>query len=91
MRHRLIALLMAATVADCAGTRFSFDEARQIKVGMTEAEVTERLGRPYSVATRGDTQVWVWSYSSTFGDTRAISFIFKDGKVQAVPPIPSSF
>lgn len=92
---RLMATVLfvgVAALAGCAGTRFSFEEARQIKVGMTEAEVTERLGRPYSVATRGDAQVWVWSYANGLtGGHRSISFIFKEGKVHAVPSIPSSF
>lgn len=93
IRRLLMATHLAILVglSACAGTRFSFEEARQIKVGMSEAEVTDRLGRPYSVTTRGDTQVWVWSYASSFGGARAVAFVFKDGKVSAVPTIPASF
>lgn len=91
MRMTLLVLAGAALIG-CAGTRFNFEDARQVKVGMTEAEVVERLGRPYSVTTRGDTQVWVWSQANGLtGSSSAVTFIFKEGKVATVPNIPASF
>lgn len=88
---RLAALLCAAMVAGCAGTPFSFDSARQVRVGMTEAQLTGIMGRPYSVTTRGDQQIWVWSEASAFGGARSVSFVLRGGKVEGVPTIPASF
>lgn len=85
-------IVVAALVAGCAGTRFSFEDARQVTVGMTEAEVVERLGKPYMVTSRGDSQIWVWSQANGFtGSSQAVTFIFRDGKVVTVPTIPASF
>jgi len=87
----IIAILLAATLYGCAGTNFSFDKARQVQVGMTETEVQQLMGRPYSVVSRGDSQLWVWSHGNAFGGSRAISFEMKDGRVASVPQIPASF
>lgn len=92
MRKFLIAIAACAALAGCAGTKFDFEAARQVKVGMTEAEVQELMGRPYSVTTKGDSQIWVWSYANGMtGAHQAVSFVMKDGKVESVPKIPESF
>lgn len=88
----LIAASLIALLAGCAGTNFSYDNARKVQVGMTEAEVTRLMGPPYSVAARGDEEMWVWSRANGFtGTSKAISFKMKDGVVVEVPPIPDSF
>lgn len=88
----LITASLVALLAGCAGTNFSYDSARQVKVGMTEAEVTRLMGPPYSVASRGDEQMWVWSRANGFtGASRAVSFKMKNGQVIEVPQIPESF
>lgn len=88
----LVALLFAATVlAGCAGTPFRFSDARQVRVGWTEAELTALLGRPYMVTARGNDQMWVWSQANFLGDARVVSFTLRDGRVAAVPTIPASF
>lgn len=85
-------VLFALVLAACAGTPFRFDDARQVKVGMTEAEVTQIMGRPYMVTSKGDAQIWVWSHANGMtGGSQSISFIMKDGKVSTVPTIPESF
>lgn len=92
MKSNLAAALFAALVTGCAGTSFSFDDARRVQVGMTEDEVREIMGRPYMVRTKGDKDVWVWSHANGLtGGSQVISFIFKDGKVESVPRIPESF
>lgn len=86
------AALLTLVAIGCAGTRFSFDSARQVRVGMTEAEVTKIMGRPYSVNSRGDVQVWIWSQANGFtGAHQSVSFPMRDGKVESVPKIPESF
>jgi len=93
---RIITLCAAAVLAlvlsGCAGTSFSYDEARKVKVGMTEDEVTQIMGPPYSVVSRADGQMWIWSHANGMtGASRVISFRMLDGKVVEVPPIPASF
>lgn len=88
----LIVISLLAALSGCAGTNFSYENARQVKVGMTEAEVTRLMGQPYSVASRGDEQMWVWSRANGFtGASRSVSFKMKDGRVIEVPQIPESF
>ncbi|WP_305748930.1 hypothetical protein [Leptothrix discophora] len=76
----------------CAGTPIDFDAARQVKEGMTTAELQSYMGRPYSVVSRQDKEVWIWSRANGFtGSHSSISFIVKDGVVVGVPKIPDSF
>lgn len=89
MRKGLLIALFA--LFGCAGTNFSWDSARQIKPGMSEAEVTALVGPPYMTIARGDLLVYTWSYASTFGGTRALSIPFRDGKVVEVPNVPATF
>lgn len=90
--RRALVIYLAATMVGCAGTRFSFEDARRVKVGMTETEVVDIMGRPYSVNSRGDVQVWIWSFANGIsGGHRTVSFVFKDGRVATVPTIPASF
>lgn len=85
----MIVCLMA--VSACVGTRFSFDRARQIKVGMTESQVRDLMGRPYSVTARGDMQIWTWvQVNAITGANQSLAIPMKDGKVQAAPTIPDS-
>lgn len=90
---RIIAImLLAAALYGCAGSSFSFDQARQVQLGMTEAEVVSILGKPYSVVARGDEQMWVWSHANSLsGAVRSVSFKMKDGKVIELPTIPNTF
>lgn len=91
MRY-LATLGLLAVLAGCAGSNFSYDNARKVKVGMTEAQVTQLMGRPTSIASRGNEQMWMWSHGNGFtGNGKAVSFKMSEGKVIEVPTIPSSF
>lgn len=82
----IFVFLLALALCACAGTQFEWSQARKVQVGTTEAELTALLGKPYMIKTRGDTQVWIWSYADGFvGRTGMVSFEMKDGKVTAVP------
>lgn len=86
------ATVLALVLAGCAGTSFSYDDARKVQIGMTEEQVTQIMGPPYSVASRADGQMWIWSHANGItGASRVISFKMLDGKVVEIPPIPTSF
>lgn len=87
----LSSFLAIAILAGCAGSPFSFTDARQVKVGMSEAELQKVMGRPYSVVSRDGHQMWIYSFATGMGNFRTVSFQTKDGKVSEVPVIPSSF
>lgn len=87
-----VAAALVLTLSGCAGTSFFYDDARLVQVGMTEDQVTQIMGPPYSVISRTDGQMWVWSHANGMtGASRVISFKMMDGKVVEVPPIPTSF
>lgn len=88
----VVAVALLLSLSGCAGTDFSYDEARKVQLGMTEDQVVQLMGPPYSVVSRADGQMWVWSHANGMtGASRVVSFKMKDGKVIEVPPIPTSF
>jgi len=87
----ILCLLAAALLCGCAGTYFTFDKAREIKTGMTEAEVQEIMGRPYMVTSQGNREYWNYTFTTGFGSARSVSYVLADGKVIEVPKIPASF
>ncbi|RCS59738.1 outer membrane protein assembly factor BamE domain-containing protein [Parvibium lacunae] len=91
MRKLLSTFVCCFALIGCAGTPFKWDQARQIKEGMTEAEVTKIMGAPYLVKSSQEGMVWVWSYADTFSGSRSVSIVIKDGKVVKPPPIPENF
>lgn len=94
MLRQIHAIALSAAILlllGCAGTPFTFGQASQVKVGMTEDQVLGLMGSPYSVVSRGDSQMWIWSHANAFGGAKTISFEMKDGKVASVPSIPKTF
>ena len=93
-RFLLIATVFLLTA--CAGSgSIKWDNARQLKSGMTESEVTSLMGRPYAVQLVGDDgqYQWVWVHVNmmTGGAPQKMTAIFKDGVVTKVPVSPASF
>lgn len=90
--NKLIIAAICLFIAGCAGSSFKYDNARKVEVGMTERQLTALMGKPYSVVSKGDTQIWIWSHANAFtGNSQAVSFIMKDGVVESLPTIPASF
>lgn len=87
----LIVAAVAAVLVACAGTPFSWDAARQIRPGMTEAELTQLMGPPYLVKSTADGLLWVWSYANAMGGARSVSVQLKNGVVVSAPAVPNSF
>lgn len=92
MKKLLTMIFIGLIVAGCAGTPINMSRAREVKVGMTETEVTDLMGKPYSITTRGDEQIWVWANANGItGAHTVLSYGMRDGKVVSVPTIPNSF
>lgn len=90
--HTLIAALAASALIGCAGTPFEWEKVRQLRVGMTQQEVTALMGTPNNVTARADGTVWVWARVDMLaGQTRTASVVFRDGRVISVPDVPDSF
>lgn len=88
----LLTILFALSVLACAGSPFKFENARQVQVGMSKEDLTNLLGKPYMVTTRGQDQIWIWSHANGMtGAAKSISYVIRDGKVISVPTIPDSF
>lgn len=86
-----IIIFLVLFIASCAGTPFNWDDARKITPGMNEQQLTDLMGRPYSVTARGDKQIWVWVFTDAFMASKSVSVVMQDGKVIEAPPIPASF
>ncbi|BAW23990.1 MULTISPECIES: outer membrane protein assembly factor BamE [Pseudomonas] len=89
--QKMILVAVVALLAGCAGTPFTFGQASQVKVGMTEDQLYEIMGNPYMVVSQEDGQRWVYSHATAFSGAKSVSFETKDGKVSKVPYIPSAY
>lgn len=83
-----------ALVVGCAGSYFNWSQARQVKQGMTTAEVTQIMGKPMIVqtlGTDGKKLKYIWAYGTGLGSGGSFTIIFEDGKATQVPVIPDEF
>lgn len=87
----LRAAVLCAALAGCAasGSKFEWDTASRVKVGMTESELIATMGgRPNAITTQGNVQRWSWIYvnaSLLEVGSRRVSFGLTDGRVTGVP------
>ena len=81
IRARVLFVAVVLWLSACAGTNFDWKDTEKIKPGMTEAEVTSILGRPYSKTQSGNMTILTWSYATGFGGAKAVSYRLVDGKV----------
>lgn len=93
MKRSAITLVAALVLlAGCAGTSFNWDQARQIRPGMTESELEQLMGRPYLVRSGPEGHTWVWSYASALtSDVKSVSVVLREGRVVSAPDVPKSF
>lgn len=79
----------------CAGTPFKWDQARLIKDGMSEKELSTIMGAPYQVKVdETGQQLWQWVQVDLYGisgGTRTLNVALKNGVVVKAPAIPDSF
>ena len=73
-----------------AGTPDVWDQARKLKVGMTEKEVNEVMGRPSQAENvdKDGTYRWVWVDVNLKTGSQKISAELKNGTVVSTPFIP---
>jgi len=92
----VVIAVVAVWLAGCATAgsgKIDWNNARQVKDGMTKKEVTALMGTPYQVVARNDgTQRYVWVNVNLFSGTQSAALDFdKDGKVVKAFPIPDNF
>ncbi len=90
------AVLLSLVLAACAGSgAIKWGDARRIKVGMTESEVSAIMGSPYQsqVIDSDGNYRWVWIHVNVLagGGANKMTADFKNGVVVKVPVIPESF
>jgi hypothetical protein len=97
MTRTIVATLCVISVVASAGCwsapKMTWKNARLIQAGMTTNEVTQLIGKPYSVIAVSETKqrrVWVSLEGFTYA-TKSLSIDFENGKVIAPPPIPDEF
>lgn len=92
MKRLFILLLLCMAMLGCAGTPFSWDRAREVKLGMTTKQVIDIMGQPTTASWRdNNTQVFVWVDVNAFTGTKSFSVHFTDRKATSVPPIPDGY
>lgn len=96
MKKLFIIFALSIFLCGCAtvGDKIDWNNARQVRDGMDQQEVTKLLGKPYRVIANGDgTQKWVWVYANGWSgasQSAALSFT-KEGKVMKAFDLPDSF
>ena len=79
-QRTLVAVVIAACVADCAGQRAQIANYAQNKmIGLTKEQVLACMGTPASKATEGATEVWSYPSESRFC---TVNVTMMDGRVK---------
>ncbi len=85
MKHSILALVLALTLTGCLSSLTSSDYNQPTRIGMTEKELTDAVGKPEVITNRSDgSQVWVYSFGLGV-DAKQVFYILKDGKVVDIP------
>lgn len=79
--NRVGAAILCIALAGCAGTQFEWENADKVHDGMTEGQIIALLGKPYSRAVNGRVTLLTYSYASSFGGAKAVSYRLLDGRV----------
>ena len=91
MNNKIIIAALCLCLGGCYGTRFSYDEARQVQVGMTDEQVIDIMGNPYQIRSQLNGEQWLYHYVNGFTmGSKSVSFWIKDGKVTVIPNISNA-
>ena len=90
---RLFTLAVSAVLlVGCAGTNFSWENARKIKEGMAEQEVLALLGTPTETKSAPEGLVYAWTHvNGMTGSVKTVSLVMKDGVVVSAPVVPAGY
>jgi len=86
---KVAAFIVPLLLAGCVSP-INWQGARQLRAGMTEPEVTALVGKPDAMSASGNGYVLIWRRYVN-GQVQELAVPFKDGRVTAVPQVPSSF
>ncbi|HUL54751.1 MAG TPA: lipoprotein [Opitutaceae bacterium] len=88
MKRTVPALLLALILTGCASVTTE-DYNLPVRVGMTERQLTDALGKPDLVTQKPDgSQNWVYSFDIGV-DAKSATYVVKDGVVVEVPSTPA--
>ena len=62
IRFALLFLVLLLGACTTVGRDFSFEDAKRIELGMTEAEVLQIMGKPTNKHIDGIGELWMWVY-----------------------------
>jgi hypothetical protein len=82
--RKLTLAAITLLLASCAGTPFEWEDTAKVRNGMTEAEVTAILGKPYTRTQSGNIAILTWSYAGIGSAAKAVSYAFQGGRVTGV-------
>jgi hypothetical protein len=84
----LFALISFAGAADAK--KINWEGMRQVKVGMTTAEVVKLVGKPISISAVNGKLYYGWASAGIFGigGVSVVTIEFTDGKVTVAPTVP---
>jgi hypothetical protein len=83
----LLSIVLLVFLAGCASPTVAvIDGLRQVRPGMTEADVAQRAGQPLSKeALAGGSEIWTWKFVSPIEGQSTVTIILKNGVVLEVP------
>jgi outer membrane protein assembly factor BamE (lipoprotein component of BamABCDE complex) len=74
-----IALAPLGASADITVTPFGDYRFRQIHLGLTAEQVTDMVGKPASVETRGGSKHWIYNFTDAWGNKAIYDVAFDAG------------
>lgn len=85
----LAALAIVATLCACSmrGGDTSFDNIERVRLGMSEAELIQIMGKPDITRITEGKQIWVWRNPLALTGASVVSFGLRDGKVIEIPNV----
>lgn len=82
-----VALLVFSAAADAK--KINWEGMRQVKVGMTTAEVVKLVGKPISITSANGKLYYGWASVKYFSvGVSVVTIEFTDGKVTVAPLVP---
>ena len=92
MKKLFLTAFVSVLLAGCAGTNFNWDNARQIKQGMSEKEAVSLMGTPSAVRSSPEGLIYVWTHvNGMTGSIKTVSMVVKDGVVVSAPVVPDGY